>query len=73
MSSKKIILVTGGTGLVGTAIKNISNKPNGTYKKNMKYVFASSKDCDLTNYEKTTLHFIDSNISNFCFITNSMG
>ncbi len=57
MSSKKIILVTGGTGLVGTAIKNISNKPNGTYKKNMKYVFASSKDCDLTNYEKTKQYF----------------
>lgn len=39
------LLVTGGTGLVGSALKNVieNNKYNVTY--------LSSKDCDLTNYE----------------------
>ena len=41
------ILVTGGTGLVGHAIKNISDK----YP--YKFVFIGSKDCDLTNLEAT--------------------
>lgn len=41
------ILVTGGTGLVGSAIKKISNNYDYEFK------FLSSKDCDLTNYNKT--------------------
>lgn len=41
------ILVTGGTGLVGKAIENISNKYN------YEFVFLSSKDCDLTDYLQT--------------------
>ena len=41
------ILVTGGTGLVGSAIKKISKN----YKH--QFLFLSSKDCDLTNYDKT--------------------
>ena len=41
------LLVTGGTGLVGSAIKSILN--------NKKYdvTFASSKDCNLTNFQET--------------------
>lgn len=42
------VLVTGGTGLVGSALKSIS----GDYD-NYTFFFLSSKDCDLTNYEKT--------------------
>ena len=42
------VLVTGGTGLVGSALKSIS----GDYE-NYTFFFLSSKDCDLTNYEKT--------------------
>jgi GDP-L-fucose synthase len=38
-----ITLVTGGSGLVGYALKNF--KPN--------YIYLSSKDCDLTNYNNT--------------------
>lgn len=43
----KKILVTGGTGLVGSAIKTISK--NYDYD----FIFLSSKDCDLTNYTDT--------------------
>lgn len=41
------VLVTGGTGLVGKAIENISRNYN------YDFVFLSSKDCDLTNYYDT--------------------
>ena len=44
------ILVTGGSGLVGSAIKKISsNYPN------YKFIFFSSKDYDLTQYSQTRL------------------
>ena len=49
--SQKIILVTGGTGLVGYAIKSISNDYN------YNFIFANSKDCDLCNYEETFKYF----------------
>jgi len=42
------VLVTGGTGLVGSAIKKISDKYD-----NYTFFFISSKNCDLTNYERT--------------------
>ena len=41
------VLVTGGTGLVGTALQNVINLDNH------KVFFLSSKDCNLTNFEKT--------------------
>ena len=47
----RTILVTGGTGLVGNAIKTISN--NYDYK----FIFLSSKDCDLTSYTNTLYTF----------------
>ncbi len=43
----KTLLVTGGSGLVGQAIKLISK----SYKYN--FIFLSSNDCDLSNYDKT--------------------
>lgn len=49
----KNILVTGGTGLVGSAIKNICK--NYSHKYN--FFFISSKDVDLTNIEKTKAMF----------------
>jgi len=45
------ILVTGGTGLVGKAIEHIS------LDYNFKFIFIGTKDCDLTNYEKTLEYF----------------
>lgn len=45
------VLVTGGTGLVGSAIKRVSD--NHKYN----YLFLSSKDCDLTNYDETREYF----------------
>jgi len=47
----KTILVTGGSGLVGSAIKTISS--NYDYK----FIFLSSKDCDLTSYSNTLYIF----------------
>ena len=46
------ILITGGTGLVGSAIKKISNR-----YPNYSFVFISSKDCDLTDFQETTQMF----------------
>ena len=45
------VLVTGGSGMVGSAIKTISNNYNYKFK------FLSSEDCDLTKYEKTYNYF----------------
>ena len=42
-----IILVTGGTGLVGKAIQNIKHDYDDIF------IFLSSKDCDLSNYTDT--------------------
>ena len=41
------VLVTGGSGMVGSAIKKISSEYD------YQFLFLSSKDCDLTNYEDT--------------------
>ena len=45
------ILVTGGTGLIGKAIQNISS--NYHYE----FIFIGSKDCDLTNFDETFHYF----------------
>lgn len=42
---QKVILVTGGSGLVGSAIKRVVSEEQ---KSNEKYIFISSKDLDLT-------------------------
>ena len=47
----KTILVTGGSGLVGKAIQTIST--NYDYK----FIFLSSKECDLTSYTNTLYTF----------------
>jgi GDP-L-fucose synthase len=41
------ILITGGSGLLGSALKEISNITNH------QFIFLSSKDCNLTNYQET--------------------
>ena len=43
------IIVTGGSGLVGKALKETLSEINS----NKKFIFLSSKDCDLTDYEET--------------------
>jgi len=53
----KTILITGGTGLVGSAIKTISNNYN------YKFIFLSSQDCDLTSYSNTLYIFSSYNPS----------
>ena len=47
-----IILVTGGSGLVGSALKTICHKYT-----NYEFVFISSKDCDLIDWNKTIDYF----------------
>ena len=56
------ILITGGSGLVGSAIKEIVHFENEEYeqkslKNENEYVFISSKDCDLTNIDITREYF----------------
>lgn len=51
----EVILVTGGTGLVGSAIKYVVE--NGEQRANEKWIFASSKDGDLTSVEQTRAMF----------------
>lgn len=54
MTSKyKRILVSGGTGLLGTGIRTIT----GDYA-DTKFVFFSSRDCDLTNYDDV-MYFVE--------------
>lgn len=45
--NQKTILVTGSSGLVGNAFQNIAHKYN------YKFIFSTSKDCDLANYNET--------------------
>ena len=45
MSEKKVILVTGGSGLVGKAIETVVN--GGEKQMNEEWIFLSSKDADL--------------------------
>lgn len=49
----KSILVTGGTGLVGHAIKSVSKD----YIEKYNFIYISSKDFNLTNYDKTKAMF----------------
>jgi GDP-L-fucose synthase len=46
------VLVTGGSGLVGSALRSVSG-PELKYK----FIFMSSSDCDLTNYDTTLRYF----------------
>ncbi|KAK6187811.1 hypothetical protein SNE40_005752 [Patella caerulea] len=54
-SGKSVILVTGGTGLVGKAIEKVVN--DGEKKENEEWIFVSSKDADLKNREQTKAMF----------------
>ncbi|XP_046844817.1 GDP-L-fucose synthase-like [Xenia sp. Carnegie-2017] len=55
MAEEKVIMVTGGTGLVGQAIKIISEKEEKKEKE--RWIFLSSKDGDLSNTEETKAIF----------------
>ena len=51
----KTILVAGGTGLVGSAIKTISQDYVGKYN----FIYLNSSDCNLMNYPATLAYFIE--------------
>ncbi|KAF1603196.1 UNVERIFIED_CONTAM: GDP-L-fucose synthase, partial [Eudyptes robustus] len=50
------VLVTGGSGLVGKAIEKVVTDP-ANRRRNEKFVFINSKECDLTNLEATKALF----------------
>ena len=53
-----IILVTGGSGLVGNAIRTFLNSIHKNHKHHKhQWIFIGSKDCDLRDYNKT-LQFV---------------
>jgi len=54
MTASKIIMVTGGSGLVGKAIEAVVGKAP---REDEHWVFLSSKDADLTNYSSTKAVF----------------
>jgi len=54
---KKTILVTGGSGLVGSAFKSISTHDNLKYNLKYNFIFLSSSECDLTDYNQTLAYF----------------
>ncbi|KAK4328382.1 hypothetical protein Pmani_001210 [Petrolisthes manimaculis] len=51
---EKVVVVTGGTGLVGLGLQHVINEINPP---NEKWIFLSSKDADLTNTEETRALF----------------
>ena len=51
MAIAEVILVTGGTGLVGSALKEVVEQQCTPVKEH--WVFASSKDADLTSLQST--------------------
>ncbi|CAB3989122.1 GDP-L-fucose synthase-like [Paramuricea clavata] len=55
MSGKKVIMVTGGTGLVGQAVRSIAEAEER--RENEEWIFLSSKDGDLGNMEATKAIF----------------
>jgi GDP-L-fucose synthase len=58
---KQVVLITGGTGLVGSAIKTLINVCHLEFDN--KYIFISSKDYDLTDYTVTREMFAKYNPS----------
>ena len=58
MEKENVILVTGGSGLIGKGIQVVLEDPRYNLKRpNEKWVFASSKDVDLKCYESTEKYF----------------
>ena len=65
------ILVTGGSGLVGTHIKDLVTN-NQKFEK-IKFTFASSKDCDLTNRNDVLNYFKGKNFSAIIHLAARVG
>jgi GDP-L-fucose synthase len=61
------IVVTGGTGLVGSAIHDISKDYH------FRFVFIGSRDCDLTSYEQTIAFFKKINPSYIIHLAANVG
>lgn len=55
--TKKTILVTGGSGLVGSALKSISTDIYIKYNEKYNFIFLSSSECNLTEYDDTLNYF----------------
>jgi GDP-L-fucose synthase len=55
--SKQVILVTGGSGLVGEALRWVTENETGARLENEEWIFLSSKDGDLRDYAATEAIF----------------
>ncbi len=55
-NEQKVVLVTGGTGLVGSAIRHIAESEDK--RENERFIFLSSKDANLTDYNETKALFL---------------
>ena len=60
--TKKVVLVTGGTGLVGNGIRIAHERDP---RDDEKFIFLSSKDADLTDKESTRK--VNSRVNQMCF------
>lgn len=54
--ASEVILVTGGSGLVGKAVEYVVNH-EGLKRENEKWIFLASKDLDLTDFKATEAFF----------------
>lgn len=52
MTAKSVVLVTGGSGLVGKAIQRVVEEDTNKYE-SLQFVFSSSEDADLSDVEQT--------------------
>jgi len=57
METKKVILVTGGSGLVGQGIKQVLEQDADLRRSDEEWIFLSSKDADLTSEAETLALF----------------
>lgn len=53
MSTKEVVLVTGGSGLVGQAIRTVAERDDSKYT----FFFASSSDADLAKLDEARALF----------------
>ena len=65
------ILVTGGSGLVGSHIKKLVT--NNEKYRNMKFTFISSKDCDLTNRNDVLKYFKNKDFNGIIHLAARVG
>uniref|UniRef100_A0A023GIC7 GDP-L-fucose synthase n=1 Tax=Amblyomma triste TaxID=251400 RepID=A0A023GIC7_AMBTT len=70
LAEERVILVTGGTGLVGKAIEIVANEEK---RPGERWIFVSSKDADLTNKQQTEALFAKHNPTHVIHLAAMVG